>query len=387
MKTFFVTNTQIDPKSWSMIGVSSKPNSTNPIGRFGTGLKYAIAISLRLGWKIKITNYFNSVPEVHVFSLTKDTFRGQEIDVIYDNDKQLPFTSHYGAHWEPWTVLRELYCNTLDENGFMAFKPDVPENGSIIEVESDDFYELAQSHGEYFLFHDSHKSDIIHEYPSLEILKGKYAGRIYLKGIYVGTMKNCRYGYNFLKQINLTEDRTIRDEWSIGFDIATIISRGAVSEAIKTWMLSVGTQEDTFHFPGFQLWNQDFADAALSLKISNPSTLMPNIASALPKKKHAYTEAETQPIHEDMLKVALARIKKAGFNAQYPIVFIKTEDEHVIAFAEDKTVYLTLKAFKNMDYLVSTLIEEFAHCEGYYDETRQYETYLCDHIARLTSTL
>jgi len=40
-----------------------------------------------------------------------------------------------------------------------------------------------------------------------------------------------------------------------------------------------------------------------------------------------------------------------------------------------------------MDYLVSTLIEELAHCLGYLDETRSYETYLCDSIARLVSII
>ena len=37
----------IDLRAFTTFGVNSKPNSKNPIGYFGTGLKYAVAVLAR----------------------------------------------------------------------------------------------------------------------------------------------------------------------------------------------------------------------------------------------------------------------------------------------------------------------------------------------------
>lgn len=370
-----------------MIGVSSKPNSTNPIGRFGTGLKYAIAISLRLGWEIKITNYVNGVADEHIFSLSKDTFRGQDIDVIYDNKTQLPFTAHYGSHWEPWTVLRELYSNTLDEGGWMEFNEVDMHNGSVIEIDSEDFYQVAKNYEDYFLIGNSHAGNIVYDFGEMQLLDGKYAGKVFLKGVFIGNIKNAAYGYNLKSKIDLTEDRTIKDEWNLGYNITGIISGHAYIPEIHDWMLSSGKAEESFCFTSYCFWHPTFQDAALAAKVAHPATLMKNINNNLPKAKAEYALVEPEHVHSVMLEKAINKIKRAGFNTDYTIKIVKTEDKHLIAFVEHSVVHLSLQAFKNEDYLVSTLIEELAHCEGYADETRSYETYLCDNIARLVSLI
>jgi hypothetical protein len=387
MKTFFVTDTKIDPKSWSMIGVSAKPNSINPIGRFGTGLKYAIAISLRLGWQIKITNYIDGVPDEHVFSQTKDTFRGSDINIVYDNNTALPFTMHYGSHWEPWTVLRELYSNTMDEDGKMYFDAQNIQNGSVIEIDSADFHDLARGYGDYFLTNDDHLSDIVHDYDNLQVLKGKYTGKIFFKNVYVGELKKARYGYNIHDKVCLTEDRTIKDTWSLGWDIVKIISSSEHPESMNEWITSKNYEEESFAVPSYVSWSESFKEAVSNARINHPSTLMNYLKSLIPPEKAVYNTVELESIQSIMLEQALGKIKRAGFNVDFPIKFIKTEDKNLIAFVEDGEIHLSLEAFKNMDYLVSTLIEELAHCLGYLDETRSYETYLCDSIARLVSII
>jgi hypothetical protein len=387
MKTFFVTDTQIDPKSWSMIGVSAKPNSINPIGRFGTGLKYAIAISLRLGWQIKITNYVDGIPDEHVFSQTKDTFRGSDINVVYDNNTSLPFTMHYGSHWEPWTVLRELYSNTMDEDGKMYFDAQDIQNGSVIEIDSHEFYNLAEGYGDYFLTNNDHLCEVVHDYGSLQVLKGKYAGKVFFKNVYIGELKKARYGYNIHSKVDLTEDRTIKDTWSLGWDIVKIISSSEHPESMNEWITSKDYAEESFAVPSFISWSESFKNAVSDARINHPATLMGNLKSLIPREKAVYATVELESIQSIMLEQALGKIKRAGFNVNFPIKFIKTEDKNLIAFVEDSEVYLSLEAFKNMDYLVSTLIEELAHCLGYIDETRSYETYLCDSIARLVSII
>lgn len=67
----------IEPEAFTTFGVSAKEND-NPIGFFGTGLKYAIAIILRLGGKVEIwrgKNYYGFFP------VTKE-FRGNPVTYV-----------------------------------------------------------------------------------------------------------------------------------------------------------------------------------------------------------------------------------------------------------------------------------------------------------------
>lgn len=52
-KLYFLNNGEFDVSAMLTFGVSAK-ESDNPIGQFGTGFKYAIAIILRLGGSISV---------------------------------------------------------------------------------------------------------------------------------------------------------------------------------------------------------------------------------------------------------------------------------------------------------------------------------------------
>lgn len=59
--------------AFTTFGLSAKPGSTNPIGKFGTGLKNAVAIILRLGGKVRL---FRGLEE-YEFYTREEEFRGQ----------------------------------------------------------------------------------------------------------------------------------------------------------------------------------------------------------------------------------------------------------------------------------------------------------------------
>src|SRR5579859_4171333 len=113
----FETPSLMDLKSLTMMGVSTKPNTTNPIGSFGTGLKYAIAALTRLGTPPVIWVGRNR----YEFATRRDEFRGWQVEVIdligSHDRRELPYTTGYGASWEPWMIYRELEANTIDEGG------------------------------------------------------------------------------------------------------------------------------------------------------------------------------------------------------------------------------------------------------------------------------
>lgn len=388
MKTSFITPTCIDPKCWSMIGVTAKPNTDNPIGHFGTGMKYAIAIALRKRWKISITNYVNRVPTKYVFSCDQDEFRGQEIEVVKCNDSVLPFTTHYGAHWADWTVFRELYSNTIDEGGSMEIHTGDIElmNGSVFTVESDEFAEIAQNKEEYFL--EDGKYNIFLESQGIEVLnEKKYSGKIFFKGIYVGSIKEARYGYAFNKKVSLTEDRTFASQWSVEYDIGVAICSCEPSENLKEYLLSGGsdnrTLENNMPVPSYISWNSDFVHFVAELNKQHPHSLLKCISFNIPSSEKEYEEVMVDGINKKMLDSSLALLKKCGFDTSAKIKMVEVKDGPLIAFVQKGVIHLTAKAFKNEDYLTSTLIEEIAHTLGYSDESREYEQYLCDTMVRL----
>lgn len=110
-------------EAFTTFGMSAKPGSTNPIGKFGTGLKYAVAVTLRLGGTFKL---FRGEEEYEFYTKEED-FRGKTFAKVrmrrragllskwrYD---ALPFTTELGKHWKPWMAVRELEANCRDENG------------------------------------------------------------------------------------------------------------------------------------------------------------------------------------------------------------------------------------------------------------------------------
>ncbi len=88
-------------------------SSNDPIGFFGTGLKYAMATALRLGGEMTI---FTDGKRYDVRG-RKMTLRDKEFTQVMLNDEALGFTTELGKQWEAWMVIRELYSNALDENG------------------------------------------------------------------------------------------------------------------------------------------------------------------------------------------------------------------------------------------------------------------------------
>lgn len=249
MTITFVTPGTIEEPSFAMMGVNAKIHE-NSIGQFGTGLKYAIAITLRLGGTIRI-----KTPN-HEYQFHTDNmhFRGQDMQRIWciKNDldtgeserMDMPYTTHYGHNWKPWMAYRELLSNTRDEKGQVFFghigmDPDDIAKSSMIFVDCDEYHNFNMR--EFFLPEDWHqhyrmllirqpdqakdweisiKNDA-EKLANIEANNGilfvddpEYAGTIYLRGIRVADdpiMRDAGISYashHFVAQA-LREDRTL----------------------------------------------------------------------------------------------------------------------------------------------------------------------------------
>lgn len=206
-------------EAFTTFGVNVKPNTENPIGFFGTGLKYAVAVCLRLGGTFKLLRG----DDEYVFYLKKLDFRGKEFQQVRMKRKailstrwsyrDLPFTTELGKHWEPWMAVRELESNCRDENGSSFFEKDPYLNQSDwtqIRINCPQM-EAAYSENmiQYTIFMNK-DTKMLHEIGGLQIYKGpsKY---IYYRGLRVTDLgQPSLYTYNFVTGFDLTEDRTAK---------------------------------------------------------------------------------------------------------------------------------------------------------------------------------
>lgn len=210
-------------EAFTITGLSVKPNTSNPIGKFGTGLKYAIAVLVRMD--IKVTVFIGQVE--YVFYKTKKKFRGHDYDAIKMKKRkgllsswsyhELPFTTEYGKFWELWQVFRELHSNTLDEEGktYLTASELTPglvsgvSNGgehTLFVIEDSRYDSIFRARDEIFL----PKEEPRWKTEQLEIYDrpSKY---LYFRGLRVMDLKKpARFTYNFIEDLDLTEDRTLK---------------------------------------------------------------------------------------------------------------------------------------------------------------------------------
>lgn len=224
----FETPGLIDQRAFTIMGLSAKPGTPNPIGYFGTGLKYAIAVLVRLGADVVV---FIGRDEYR-FGKEPGEFRGKKYDKLIMQAKpwrkrvwgqtELPFTTDYGRNWKPWMCFRELEANTRDENGRSwkhegEFPGGAPDCTRII-IQLQEFDDAYDSRDEVFLPGGAR------ERPaggvSIEVV-ARETKSLYWRGLKVYEMhKPGIFTYNFLDHLVLTEDRTLATEfyarWALG---------------------------------------------------------------------------------------------------------------------------------------------------------------------------
>lgn len=106
-------NGELDIRLVALMGGTTKANDAYKIGQFGTGLKYTLAWLFRNNIDFKI---YSGVNAVNVSTIT-ETIGNTEFEIICINDNRTSITTGMGLQWSAWMILRELWCNALDEGG------------------------------------------------------------------------------------------------------------------------------------------------------------------------------------------------------------------------------------------------------------------------------
>lgn len=256
----FKTPGLIDIRSFTVMGLSSKPNSDSPIGKFGTGLKMAIAVLVRND--IKVVLWIGRTK--YTFKKAKVKFRGAEYQqiimirevhgvrkILSKTEIALPFTTELGKYWELWQAYRELESNTRDENGTTYLLDDAKDGGAFT-IQAEETNILVS--GEKFVaeYLDREKTFLPdgltqreESTDAIQILE-RPSQHVYWRGIRVHDLPEdtpAQLTYNFLKDIELTEDRTAKNVWALEYDIKNTLIRSEDEGVIRK---ALGAPKDTY---------------------------------------------------------------------------------------------------------------------------------------------
>lgn len=366
----------IDERLWATFGISIKANEDS-IGKFGTGLKYAIAVMMREKRQLKIV----SGGKEYIFSVSSVSIKGKEFQQITCNDECLPFTTHLGSHWELWQAYRELYSNCLDEGGDLDY-----EGETIIYAELGDI-----KHSDVFF--DYKKYRIAENGPNCDIYHGG-SKWVYYKGIRVfESRRPMKYTYN-LKSAYLTEDRTLRYPHEIQEFAAEAVLGGKNSDFIVEFLTQTkGFEEESF---SFSYGNPPISDMAIKCVESfrrndcyKQEELVKKVLSVIGPLQYDFIDADSR--QEKIIDVARKFCGTIGFPVLYPIRVAKNLDQRTLALANRKTkeIYLSENLLTmGIKQVASVLIEENLHLEkGFDDCTYEMQTYLFNQIVTMGEKL
>lgn len=307
----FETDTVIPFSAFNTFGINAKPNSSNPIGFFGTGLKYGVSIILRLGGTMRV---FIDGTEYEFFLSSKD-FRGKHFQEVrmkkrsgllskWQYDK-LPFTTELGKNWELWQAYRELESNTRDENGISRWVDEPIQNASstkgktVIEISCRGLDEVIDTANTVFL--DTPMMRVVHECNRF-VMYDAPSKHLYYRGVRVYDLRYpSRYTYNFKQGfVELSEDRTARNSYMLFWYIAQQFMTEVHSENLLFKALSK-SKDGKNHFEGYELnfsdpeygMSSEFRRVSESLKKNDKLSYAPNAYYSLATSFSAGSSGES----------------------------------------------------------------------------------------------
>ena len=242
----FVTPTALPIEAATTMGVSVK-ETDNAIGKFGTGLKYAIAGVLRLNGTLCI--WIDG--EKHEFTAKATMIRDKEFRLIQCNGVACGFTTELGKHWEPWQLFRELASNTLDESGYWRRGECSPTEGVTVIAVNCREVEEADRNEAVFL---GEREKLVESSMGATIHAGE-SRHYYFRGIRAGSFTGVAPVTIDVRDGNLSEDRLL-DMHRVQTELAWAFR--SATKWSKDLLLSIILRSDSGDF-----WIDNLRDGSL----------------------------------------------------------------------------------------------------------------------------
>ena len=356
----------LDIRAITTMGISAKATDS-AIGYFGTGLKYAIAVTLRLGGSVRMWNH----DTLWVFR-TKDInvrdkdfqiiemvgITGKDTNVVH----QLPITTDVGKNWQPWQALREFLCNAMDEGGGVVSSLECRPNTVFFDIEAERYDEhIANGFENIFV----QEGRVLFENDSV-IITNRQSRYGYYKGVRVVDLgRPAALTYNFKQGFVLTEDRTTEihsfahraRHVAVSCDSSEV--HDVVIEPTETWF-----EDYWFDHDSAATYHPDLLAEVIE-RNKKGQKIFKKLYEALLRD---IIQAGTGPIIElttmqqKMLDNAVAFLEKAGYPMTIPIKYTPPLGKNVMGQMLEGTCFLSKIPFDmGMRQLIATLMEEQLH--------------------------
>lgn len=378
MTIYFANDGIIDLDVIRVMGISIKTGK-NPIGYFGTGLKFAISTLLRTGHQVVLTRDGEEIP----FSVHQEKIRGADVHRIWMGDEKLPFTTDLGRNWEVWQAYRELHSNTLDEAGEIR---DTPMSADTVFAVSGAGIERE--------FHNRH--DIFVSGKPLEATEfiEVYPGptrNVYYRGVRAGTLPEpLSHRYNLLTPMTLTEDRTFESQYSVEWKLSQLIPRLGNRGIIHTVLSNDGMWDQKLNFVMCPTPSKEFLEicAAMYTNMTRPEAARRLVDRDL-QNRGEYPAARMNDSQHEALLSAFPHLLNLGCT-------LSPEDVEVVEslgpgvmglyHGSRHQIFIAVSTFDwGLETVVATLYEEWLHKEhGYEDESRELQTFLFQKLVAMS---
>jgi hypothetical protein len=376
MAVYFMNKGHIDLDVIRTMGVSVKEND-NPIGFFGTGLKYSIATLLRTGHKISLKTDGHTID----FRTQEKIIRGKTFQMIQMGDEQLGFTTDLGKNWEVWQAYRELYSNCLDENGKISTIFDESFD-TIFSVNGPEIDNIHADRGKIFL---QNEPWIVGS--GIEIHRGK-SDYVYYRGVCVHKLlKPSRFTYNFTCQMTLTEDRTLASTYDMIYKLSARLPR--VADPVFCEKI-IDPDWDGFEtnldFSNCYDPSEEFLDA---LEKHRANARMREKNKEILYRHRKVNKWDVFELDDEQARTVASACKMLRalncFVSPQDFTFVENLGPGIYGHCKDGKMLITRQTIANgRDFLAITMYEEWIHDHlGYKDETRAMQQFLLDKILEL----
>ena len=418
----FQNDGEIENNSFELIGASTKRDSKTAIGFFGSGLKYSIAYMFRNNINFKIFSGENQL----LFTTEKAKIKDTEFERICINDRPTSYTTTMGPTWnEDWMVVREIWCNCLDESNAQLIKdienPIGVEGKTRIYIElSDKFQTILENWDEYFS-DDREQLYTIENVDTYGLGKEKIQdikvfqktkGILYRKNIQVST--NTKYMYDYgCTDIDVNEDRKASRSFYLEYAFTNIFAGFCYEEYIcsvlrnhkcleytslegtspttkvsnkwinfsKNYCLVVSEKSGKYVDQLMKETREVFLIPQHFAKILKEQ--MPNVEILGMSKSlngNSFELLEITPKETFLLKEVTTSLKEMQYEIFFDINIVEFQDVTTLGQADmkEKQIYLSRNTFNlGRKEIALTIMEEQEHILSQKkDETRAFQTHI-----------
>lgn len=401
---------ELDIRLVALMGGTTKSNDEFKIGQWGSGLKYTLAYLLKnnLDFKIFIGEHLVNI------STEIETIRDEDFEIICINGSRTSITTQMGGKaWETWMIVRELWCNALDEGGQLKQTTEevIGEAGKTtfyIQI-TPDIREVIVNWENYFI----HDKTPLSENDNYKIYSGGEAIRLYKQGVLIYENKSSKSLFSYdIRNADINELREFRG--SVAAQMTYALS-SASEKAINFYLENISEAyfEGTMDYDWYTSFNKKWKECIGDTKIIHRKAIETIIARGVeidtsaciivPEKVYKFLTKEFPGIGllrmadkvnefyeiydaelELKIKQGLAILESCNYfvHPELKFIFGVFGDKRVWARINTDTKEIMIsEGIKNKSIfdVVSTIIEENEHFNtGFSDHTREFQQHFID---------